>query len=137
MLLCCLVSSPPLSQSCPRYFFCASHYFKYLCTLSCMNFATALMAKLTLNYSHCTDEEMKHKTRKLLSQDLNLISGFRVHICSLSYTGGENFRTQTHCSQFRSLQPSSEISYTTFSEFPRTDFWPVGNPGPKCLLHML
>lgn len=71
LLLCCLVSSPPPSQSCPRYFFCASHYFKYLYTLSCMSFATALMAKLTLNYSHCTDEESEAQKGQLVPGHTN------------------------------------------------------------------
>lgn len=60
------------------------------------------MAKLTLNYAHCTDEESEARkeqlvpatqTRKLLSQVLNLTSGFRMHICSLCYAGGGNLRT--------------------------------------------
>lgn len=79
--------------------FCASHCFKHLYRLSCIDLATDLMAKLTLNYPHYQKGKLQNResslslatqTRKLLSQNLILVSGFRVHIYSLCYAGDGN-----------------------------------------------
>lgn len=74
------------------------------------------------------------QTRKWLSQDFNMASASRVCIY-LPCSADGNVESEEHSLlNPGGFNPPLRFYYRVRSEFPRTDFWPVGHPYPECLL---